>query len=89
MHSAIVYAIMPDNETERRDEAMLLRAAVAKAAEHKSVRQLGDFVWEVNFREAPDALGLLICGLEQRKRPYAILPVADEPQWIRRDHPQS
>lgn len=85
MHSAIIYAILPSNEQQYRDEAMILRTAVAKATAHKSVKQLGDFAWEVNFQEGPDALGLLVYAIEQRKLPYAILPIAAEPQWIRRN----
>ena len=88
MHSAILYAIMPSDQHKFYDESMLLRAATVKAEEHRSVKRLGDFVWEVNFREAPEALALLVHAFEQRKLPYAILPIDGEPQWIRRNPEQ-
>lgn len=87
MHSAIIYAVMPPGQQQFSDEAMWLRTAVKDA--EKLAKPLGEFVWEVNFREAPQALGLLVHALEQRKLPYAILPIADVPQWIRHDPPQS
>jgi hypothetical protein len=85
MHSAIVYAVMPTSHYELKEKTSYLLAGISKIEHNKSVRQLGDFVWQVNFQESPDAFAVLIGACEQLAIPYRILQLDAEPQWIRCD----
>jgi hypothetical protein len=49
------------------------------------VKQLGDFVWQVDFRTSPEGLAILVQACEQFGLPYGILPLSNEPQWICRN----
>lgn len=86
MQRAIVYVVVPDPRThEGRQMATLLLSETGKLLSNKSVFLLGEFVWEVNFQDAPDALALLVSAFERLSLPYGILPLDTGPQWIRRD----
>jgi hypothetical protein len=85
MHSVIFHAVLPSEPYEARQIGAHFLAAIAKIEGNKSVKLLGEFVWEVDFQASPDALAVLVNACEQLSRPYGILPLADAPQWIRRD----
>jgi hypothetical protein len=86
MRSAIFYAVLSsDPSHEARQTGATFLATIAKLEGNKAVRQLGQFVWEVNFRESPDGLAVLVRACEQLSLPYGILPFDDASQWIRCD----
>lgn len=86
MHSAIIYAALPRDPThDARQIGARFLAAIAKLEGNKATKQLGEFVWEVDFQASPDALATLIHACEQFALPYGILPLVAGQQWIRRD----
>lgn len=89
MHTAIVYVAIPTSSPydAQRIEAIML-AGIAKLEGNKSARELGKYVWEVDFRDAPDALAVLVSTFEQLELPYGILPLDAAPAWIRRTPPK-
>jgi hypothetical protein len=91
MHSAIIYAVFAENPRhDERQRGAVFLGHIAKLDGNKSVAQLGEYVWQVNFRESPGALALIVAACEQLAIPYRILPLDAEPQWIRHDpSPQS
>jgi len=85
MQSAIVYVVMPSEPYRAREKSALLLAGIARLEHNQSVTQLGEFVWQINFRESPYALAQLVVACEQLAMPYGILPLDADPQWIRVD----
>lgn len=88
MHTAIFYAVLPEtaaNTSLGRDFS-----ADAYALSRKiSAPQLGSYVWQVGFQKQPGDLAQLIALCEQHAIPYRILPLAEEPKWVRWDPPVS
>jgi hypothetical protein len=85
MHSAIVYVVMPTDPYASRQTGAVFLADIRQLEQNKSVSQLGEFVWQINFQESPGALARLVHACEQHGLPYGVLPLADAPQWIRQD----
>jgi hypothetical protein len=85
MHTAIFYAAIPDDGSQAsRQLAALFLAEANKLEGNPSATRLGDFVWEVNFRESPAALSVLVLACELLEIAYGVLTLDDAPQWIRR-----
>ena len=85
MESAIIYAVIPERSRNTQQTAERFRAAIATLKGNEAVKQLGDFVWQVDFRTSPDGLAVLVQACEQLALPYGILPLSNEPQWICRN----
>jgi hypothetical protein len=85
MQSAIIYVVVPEGSRGTQQSAERLLAAIATLKGNEAVRQLGDFVWQVDFRSSPNGLALLVQACEQLGLPYGILPLSNEPQWICRN----
>jgi hypothetical protein len=89
MHRAIVYVVIPTNSPYDQQQIVGgMLAGIAKLEGNKSAVRLGEFVWEVNFRDDPGALAVLIHTFEQQQLSYGILPLDAATQWIRRDPPK-
>ena len=85
MHSAIVYAVMPENEIEVRNLVGRLYAGIHKVEKNPALKQLGEFVWDVDFQADPEVLAVLINALAQLGVGYGILQLDAAPQWMMRD----
>lgn len=81
MHSAIVYAVMPTSPIEARNALLLLEAGIQKIEKNPALKQLGEFVWQVDFQADPEVLAVLIASLAQPRIEYGILQLDGEPQW--------
>ncbi len=85
MHSAIVYVRIPESSRYGQQQTIsAMLAGIAKLEGNKSAVKLGESVWEVNFRDAPDALAILVRIFGELSLPYGILPHEAAPQWIKR-----
>lgn len=82
MHSAIVYAKMPESAVETRNQVSALYAGIHKIEKNPALRQLGEFVWQVDFQADPEVLGVLISALAAQGIGYGILQLDAAPQWI-------
>jgi hypothetical protein len=85
MQSAIIYAVIPEGSRGTQQSAERFLAAIAILKANEAVKQLGDFVWQVDFRTSPEGLAILVQACEQFGLPYGILPLSNEPQWICRN----
>lgn len=85
MHSAIIAIELPPETYNAKQGWLAFSAHVGKAVESPAVKSLAPNVWQVNFREAPQALAQLIDGCERFGHTYKILQFDDEPQWLRRE----
>jgi hypothetical protein len=85
MHSAIIFAVMPESAYEARQKAALLLVDIDKLERGGEVSRLGEFVWEICFQKFPHAFATLVRTLEQLAIPYGMLQLDAAPQWIQRD----
>jgi hypothetical protein len=86
MHTAIIYAVLPESPRQAdRERAALLFSETEKLEQAGSALRLGDFVWQIDFRASPDALARIVVACERLAISYRILSLDAEPQWIRRD----
>jgi hypothetical protein len=86
MHSAIIYVVLSNEPRhDERQRAALLLVEADKLEQKKLAVRLGDYVWQINFREYPGALSQIVVACERLAIPYRILPLDAEPQWIRVD----
>ena len=86
MDSAIIYAALPENP--RHDDLMRgqgFLVQISKAEQDQYVARLGDYVWQVNFRESPYGLAQIVAACEQFAVPYRILPLDGAQRWIERN----
>ena len=85
MHSAIIFAVMPEAPHVARQKASLMFVTTEPLEKSGDLSQLGEFVWEVCFQKSPHAFAALVKTLEQLEIPYGILRLDAAPQWIQRD----
>ena len=81
MHSAIIQVEISDDLTGRQDVATFY-AGIQQVEKNQGAKKLGDFVWEINFQKAPEALAQIIFTCQRQNLPYRILPLDTAPQWI-------
>ena len=82
MHSAIVYVVMPTDHYQAQMKSGAFLADIRALEKDKSVRQLGEFVWQIDFQQSPVALAQLVYFADRHSLPCKILPLDAEPQWI-------
>ena len=87
MHTAIFYAAIPEDWANSGRERQFSSDAYA-LSQKISAPQLGSYVWQVSFQTRPGELAQLIALCEQRAVPYRILPLAEEPKWVRWNPPE-
>jgi hypothetical protein len=85
MHSAIIFAVMPESTYEARQKAGLLLVDIDKLERNSEISRLGEFVWEICFQKFPHAFATVVNTLERLAIPYGILRLDVAPQWIQRD----
>jgi hypothetical protein len=82
MHSAIVYATLPEGRVEAQNLVSRLEYGLQTLAKNPALKSLGEFVWEVDFQAEPEALAILISVLGQLGVAYGILQLDAAPQWM-------
>jgi len=85
MQSAIIYAVISQRSHSMQQTVEQFLGIIASLKGNEAVKQLGDFVWQVDFRTSPEGLAVLVQACEQLSLPYGILPLSNEPQWICRN----
>jgi hypothetical protein len=83
MDSAIIYAVLPSDQTPRARQAARFSFEKSRNLQEKSALRRGKYVWQMGLRESPGALSLTVGACERLAIPYRILPLADAPQWTR------
>jgi hypothetical protein len=84
MHSAIIYVSMPESPYDFRELAPRLYAGLQRVEKNPALKQLGEFVWQINFQQDPEVFAHVVLTMKNLGIPYGILQLADAPQWIER-----
>ncbi len=80
MHSAIIWV----KRSETTDQKWF--AFAESVAKEKGilpyVQAMSENVWMVDFQAGPIALAIIVAFAEKQGIPYAILALAEKPQWL-------